>query len=84
MSTVKLDYELHHVSLHMCCFVIIGVFAAILPNISDFLKYHCTALFDNLISRVLDVASHLHGLVFFNVTQNQQRQNFFQNFIETK
>ena len=24
---------------------------------------------------LLDVASHLHGLAFFNVTQNQQKQN---------
>ena len=27
---------------------------------------------------MLDVASHLQGLAFFNVTQNQQRQNLFQ------
>jgi len=30
---------------------------------------------------LLDVASHLHGLVFFKVTRNQQRQNFFQNLL---
>ena len=29
-----------------------------------------------------DVASHQHGLAFFNVTQNQQRQNFFQNLFK--
>jgi len=32
---------------------------------------------------LLDVSSHLHGLSFFNVTQNQQRQNFFQNLLKS-
>ena len=31
---------------------------------------------------MLDVASHLHGLAFFNVTQNQQGQNFFPNLFK--
>ena len=26
---------------------------------------------------MLDIASHLHGLAIFNVTQNKQRQNLF-------
>jgi len=29
-----------------------------------------------------DVSSHLHGLAFFNLTQIQQRQNFFQNLLK--
>ena len=29
-----------------------------------------------------DVASHLHGLEFFNVTGNLQRQNYFQNLLK--
>jgi len=31
---------------------------------------------------LLDAASHLHGLAFFNVTGNQQRQNYFQNLLK--
>ena len=32
---------------------------------------------------VLDVASHLRGLAFFNVTQNEQRQNLVTNLFKT-
>ena len=32
--------------------------------------------------KMLDVASHLHGLAFLNVTQNHQRHNFFPNLFK--
>ena len=34
--------------------------------------------------RMLDVASHLHGLAFFNLTRNQQRQLITIKFIQNK
>ena len=38
--------------------------------------------YNNYLLCMLDVASHLRGLAFFNVNQDQQRQNFFPNLFK--